>query len=302
MYELIIEYYKEMNNSLEKLFNYKYLLEKYHQNTKKEEIAKIIKNIDIIEKETYNNFRNRRLEIQHLFDESSDIVKKVDDVKQSKIFQMIFKKMSKNDKNNDNDKTTFDKAYEEFEKIKQQSDKEEADKMDKENTKLNEELIQVNKLKQDLDKYKKENEKLNEELIKAKKIITNLSINQLDINELQKLRDENNNLKLQLNTKDKEIQDLKNVIKNNKIEVKNVNFEDIMVINFISQDSSVHYGIKCLPDDVFAEIEEKLYKKYNNLRETNNTFMANARPVLRFKKLNENNIHDGDIIQLFQLE
>ena len=174
--------------------------------------------------------------------------------------------------------------------------------MDKENTKLNEELIQVNKLKQDLDKYKKENEKLNEELIKAKKIITNLSINQLDINELQKLRDENNNLKLQLNNKDKEIQDLKNVIKNNKIEVKNVNFEDIMVINFISQDSSVHYGIKCLPDDVFAEIEEKLYKKYNNLRETNNTFMANARPVLRFKKLNENNIHDGDIIQLFQLE
>ena len=180
--------------------------------------------------------------------------------------------------------------------------KKDIEKYKMENIKLNEELIQANNLKQNLEKYEKENKKLNEELIKANKIISNLLINQVNSNELQKLRDENNNLKLQINSKDKEIQELKNIIKNNKIEVKNVNFEDIMVINFISQDSSVHYGIKCLPNDIFAEIEEKLYKKYDNLRETNNTFMANARPVLRFKKLNENNIHDGDIIQLFQLE
>ena len=31
-------------------------------------------------------------------------------------------------------------------------------------------------------------------------------------------------------------------------------------------------------------------------------FTANAKPVLRFKKLYENNIKDGDIIQLFKLE
>ena len=178
----------------------------------------------------------------------------------------------------------------------------EIEKYKMENIKLNEELRKANKLKQDLKKYEKENEKLNEELIKANKIISNLPKNQVDINELKKLRDENKNLKLQINIKDKEIQELKEKYKNNKIEVKNVNYEDIIVITFISQDSTVQYGIKCLPNEVFAEVEEKLYKKFDNLRETNNTFMVNARPVLRFKKIKENNIHDGDIIQLFKLE
>ena len=70
----------------------------------------------------------------------------------------------------------------------------------------------------------------------------------------------------------------------------------------MSMDGSVHYGIKCLPNDIFAEVEERLYKKYEDLRNTNNMFTANAKPVLRFKKLYENNIKDGDIIQLFKLE
>ena len=70
----------------------------------------------------------------------------------------------------------------------------------------------------------------------------------------------------------------------------------------MSMDGSVHYEIKCLPNDIFAEVEERLYKKYEDLRNTNNMFTANAKPVLRFKKLYENNIKDGDIIQLFKLE
>jgi hypothetical protein len=70
----------------------------------------------------------------------------------------------------------------------------------------------------------------------------------------------------------------------------------------MSMDGSVHYEIKCLPNDIFAEVEERLYKKYEDLRNTNNMFTANAKPVLRFKKLCENNIKDGDIIQLFKLE
>ncbi len=75
-----------------------------------------------------------------------------------------------------------------------------------------------------------------------------------------------------------------------------------MVVNFISQDSSGNEGMKCLSTDIFAEVEEKLYKKYDNLRNTNNMFTVNARPILRFKKMFENQIKDGDIIQLFKLE
>jgi len=78
--------------------------------------------------------------------------------------------------------------------------------------------------------------------------------------------------------------------------------DDIIVVNFMSQDSTINEGMKCLSTDVFAEVEEKLYKKYDNLRNTNNMFTANAKPVLRFKKLCENGIKDGDKIQLFKLE
>ena len=78
--------------------------------------------------------------------------------------------------------------------------------------------------------------------------------------------------------------------------------DDIMVINFISGDFSVNCGIKCLPTDIFAEVEEKLYKRFDNLRNTNNMFMANAKPILRFKKICENNIKDGDVLQLHKLE
>ena len=86
------------------------------------------------------------------------------------------------------------------------------------------------------------------------------------------------------------------------IDLPKYSMNDIIVVNFMTQDSSVYEGIKCLAKDVFAEVEEKLYKKYDNLRETNNMFTANAKPVLRFKKLNENGIKDGDKIQLFKLE
>ena len=174
-------------------------------------------------------------------------------------------------------------------------------KLEEENNKLKDELNklknnesnEIKKLKSDIDKYKNE-------LIKANKIISNLSNNPVDNNELKKLKDEITNLKLKLSEKDNEILQLKNKINNFTMPEQKVNYQDIIVINFMSMDGSVHYGIKCLPNDIFAEVEEKLYKKYDNLRNTNNMFTANAKPVLRFKKLCENNIKDGDIIQLFK--
>ena len=176
-------------------------------------------------------------------------------------------------------------------------------KLEEENSKLKDELNkikknesnEIKKLKLDIDKYKNE-------LIKANKIISNLSNNQVNNNELKKLKDENINLKLQLSLKDDEILQLKNNLKNNSIEEQSFKYKDIMVINFISMDGTVQYEMKCLSTEVFAEVEEKLYKKYDKLRNTNNMFTANAKPVLRFKTLSENNIKDGDILQLFKLE
>ena len=139
-------------------------------------------------------------------------------------------------------------------------------------------------------------------MLKANKIISGIQNNQNSNNELKNLRDDYNKLKYELTLKEKEIKDLKDKIQNNSIEDMKVNYKDIMIINFVSMDSTIQCGIKCLPTDIFAEVEEKLYQRFDNLRNTNNMFMANAKPVLRFKKIFENNIKYGDILQLFKLE
>ena len=74
-----------------------------------------------------------------------------------------------------------------------------------------------------------------------------------------------------------------------------------MVVHFISGDGEINQGINCLPTEIFAEVEEKLYKIYNEYRETNNIFLANGNVIKRFKTMSENKIKNGDKIQLQDL-
>ena len=122
------------------------------------------------------------------------------------------------------------------------------------------------------------------------KKLSNSQINNRDNNELKNLREDNDRLKAQLSKKENEINNLRKKL------------DDIMVVNFFSTDQTVHYGIICSPNDKFVDVEAKLYKKYDNLINTNNAFTCKANPILRFKTLRENNIHDGDIIQLIKIE
>ena len=50
--------------------------------------------------------------------------------------------------------------------------------------------------------------------------------------------------------------------------------------------------------DIFAKVEEKLYQIYDEFRETNNIFLVGGNIVKRFKTMIENNIKNGDKIQL----
>ena len=166
------------------------------------------------------------------------------------------------------------------------------------------------KLKEELNIYKKENEnlqnkinklqndnnKLNNELIKANKIISKFNNNQnnnIDTN------NKINNLNEMLIMKDNIINDLKNQLENKGD--KTVHFNDILFVHFISLDQNINYGIKCLKTDTFAEVEEKLYQKYGEYRETNNNFTANGRIILRFKSISDNHIKDGDKVQLINI-
>ena len=137
-------------------------------------------------------------------------------------------------------------------------------------------------------------EKLRSELANAHTIIEQqkITINNLQI-ELNKHLN-NNSLQNIIIQKEIEINNLKLLLKNNNIkDEKLYKFDDIMIVNFISTDSKVHFAVKCVKNNTFAEIEEKLYREYPEYRETNNTFLANGNQVLRFKTIEENKIGNG---------
>ena len=153
-------------------------------------------------------------------------------------------------------------------------------------------------------KLKEENNKLRNDLQKANKIIATLKLqNQNEIkiadnNEIKKLKEE-------IKLKEKQLNDLKLELENerNKNNNKLVNFDNIIVVYFTSTDQIINkHGIKCLKTDTFAEVEEKLYREYPEFRETNNFFISNGFPILRFKKIIENNLKDGSSIQLIKNE
>ena len=179
-----------------------------------------------------------------------------------------------------------------------------------ENQKLIEELLN------EVDKYRSENEQmkdkikqlendnnmLNNEVNKAKKIIAGLNQKQNEEQENQYII---LSLKETIKDQEKKINDLKTQINNTvniKKSVTGFDFDDIIVVHFISMDQKINCALKCLKTDTFAEVEEKLYQKYDEFRETNNNFIANGKMILRFKKISDNNIHDGDKIQLINIE
>ena len=134
------------------------------------------------------------------------------------------------------------------------------------------------KLKQQINNLQQEINKLNNKLQNANQSVINIQQQQINyINEI-------NNLKLQLNDKNKD---------------GYVNRNNIMVVHFISGDGKINQGIDCLKTDTFAQVEEKLYKIYDEYRDNyNNTFLARGNVIKRFKTMSENNIKNGDKIQL----
>ena len=137
------------------------------------------------------------------------------------------------------------------------------------------------KLKQQINNLQQEINKLNNKLQNANQSVINIQQQQINyINEI-------NNLKLQLNNKNKD---------------GYVNRNNIMVVHFISGDGKINQGIDCLKTDTFAQVEEKLYKIYDEYRDNyNNTFLARGNVIKRFKTMSENNIKNGDKIQLQDL-
>jgi len=174
-------------------------------------------------------------------------------------------------------------------------------------------IVENKKLKDELNTFKTKNEELkntinilNNENVKLKNELTNANKIIFNINNNPNNQHDNNKMIKHLNDliimKDDLINDLKLKLQNNNQKDKLVNYDNILFVHFISLDQKINCGIKCLKTDTFAEVEEKLYQKYEEYRETNNNFVTKGRTVLRFKKIFENNIQDGDKIELIKIE
>ena len=143
--------------------------------------------------------------------------------------------------------------------------------------------------------------KLKNELTKANKVIEQQKLTIIELqnklnnynNTINNLNNDINNYRNIISKKDLELNNYKSQLNNTNIQNTKYNFNDIMSVNFISSDQTVHFSIPCLKTNTFAEVEEKLYKQYPKYRETNNTFLANGMQVLRFKTIDENKIGNG---------
>ena len=155
---------------------------------------------------------------------------------------------------------------------------------------------EITKLNSELQKYINENKNLNLQNNQMNINMQNYIVN--NNNEIKILKNEIINLKNQLDLKDNQIKNLS--LKKNIKPINDIN--DIIVIHFISGDNSINRGIKCLADETFAEAEERLYQIYDEYRNTNNIFLFKGNQILRFKKIKENKIHDGDQIQLVKYD
>ena len=149
----------------------------------------------------------------------------------------------------------------------------------------------IQKLEIENEQLKKENQYLKENSTKFNQI--KMQNNKIDINDINKL-------KQIINEKDNRIKELELILQ--KTEKKKIYLNDIIVINFLSTDQTIRAGIPCLANDTFAEVEEKLYQTFDEYRNTNNIFLFKGNTILRFKKIKENNIRNGDTVQLVKPE
>ena len=150
---------------------------------------------------------------------------------------------------------------------------------------------------------------LKEKLNKANKII---ETQQKKIKELENelnIKRNNNNYNNKINILEKQIKEKDEELKKLKIEIQNKNnpekkqlysLDDIVIVNFTSTDQIIHLSLKCIKTEIFAHIEEKLYKEYPDYKETNNYFLSQGKQILRFKTIEENNIKDGYTIMLLK--
>jgi len=75
--------------------------------------------------------------------------------------------------------------------------------------------------------------------------------------------------------------------------------EKLIAVKFISTDQIINNFTAIVKNtDRFSKLEELLYEKYQNYRESNNYFIINGSKVKKNMTLEENNIKNNDLLTL----
>ena len=158
----------------------------------------------------------------------------------------------------------------------------------------------INKLEKDLYNEKDAKNKLNKQLEEANKKIRDLSDQLTNLNASNQ---KNKIIELQntIDMKNKEISELYVRINNNNNNngVKFMTGDNIIGIGFMSVNQEIQHFNRAYKDtEIMARIEEDLYNEYPEFKEKDTYLMHNANKIKRFKTLKENNVKNGDIIQV----
>ena len=79
--------------------------------------------------------------------------------------------------------------------------------------------------------------------------------------------------------------------------------EKLMTVNFTTIDSNIqNYSIICKNTDIFNNIEKKFYEDFNEYYDFENYFTVKGKRIHKLKNLEENNIHNNDVIILNFIE
>ena len=86
---------------------------------------------------------------------------------------------------------------------------------------------------------------------------------------------------------------------NNSNKEKCLTGDNIISVGFISVNKKIQNYNRAYKDtEIFARIEEELYNEYQEFKDKETCLMLNDNKIKRFKTLKENNIKNGDVIQI----
>ena len=163
--------------------------------------------------------------------------------------------------------------------------------------------LEIKKLKDELNTEKNKNIILLNENKRLNDIINNMKKINNDLNNQIKL------LETQLNQLKLDLQNSKSNINNNMDDLNNlimpmVPGEKIMAVIFNSQGIQYvcNWGLPCKNTNLFVRLEEILNNNFPELKKHDTYFMVNTRRIKRFQTLEENNIKNNDIINVFLID